>query len=520
MTRPVLRHLIVICVLALAVRVALLALFVRFPGIADPNHYYNLGVRLVQGDGYTIPYIWQYNDDYADVVHPDDYWMPVTALIAAGGMRVFGISTTGALIPFIVLGSLLPLIGFAAARQFGLRDATCLWVGAAAALIPELVLNSVRTDTTIPNALCIGLGVIAFTHGVRTGRLFAFAAAGIGVGLAYNIRSESLLFALALVFTLASYALWSRHETAWRRVLIGTALMLGMTAACALPWTLRNVALNGTFSTPTTSNMFFLTDYRDHYVFERALTLQTYLDAWTPGQIIGKRLFELAATAKLMVTTLDALPLLVIGGGLLVVAARDTRRGSALAPVVLALIGFIVFYPILVPFKSQGGSMKKAYLSLIPLLIPVAGYALERAITDARIRAGAMSLVVLLLGANAFELVRQDATFTATYRAQITAMSQIARTLPDVTGDGRVIFMTQDPFMLGYEGLSSVMYPFPDRAAVDAVIARYGVDYLLMPPDRPALDAIYERESDDMRLTFVAGVPRTDYEFWRVEQTP
>src|SRR5690606_34354217 len=118
-----------------------------------------------------------------------------------------------------------------------------------------------------------------------------------------------------------------------------------------------------------------------HYAYQRDFTLQTMLDQQTPAQIIGKRLFEMAAAAKLMYTALDVfLPVLVAGGLLLVVAARDRERLLALAPTLVLLLGVFVFYTVLVPYKAQAGSFKKAYLTLIPLLLPLAGYALERAV--------------------------------------------------------------------------------------------------------------------------------------------
>ena len=57
---------------------------------------------------------------------------------------------------------------------------------------------------------------------------------------------------------------------------------------------------------------------------------------------------------------------------------RDRQRLLILAPVLILLGGLFVTYPLLIPLKSQGGSMKKAFLTLLPLLLPLAGYALER----------------------------------------------------------------------------------------------------------------------------------------------
>jgi hypothetical protein len=56
---PPYRSLIFICVCALLLRISILP-YIRHPGIADPNHYYNLGVQLVKGHGFYIDYIWQY----------------------------------------------------------------------------------------------------------------------------------------------------------------------------------------------------------------------------------------------------------------------------------------------------------------------------------------------------------------------------------------------------------------------------------------------------------------------------
>ncbi|MCC6803206.1 MAG: hypothetical protein IT319_10000, partial [Anaerolineae bacterium] len=95
-----LHRLLLICLAALAFRVPLLLIFVHYPGIADPTHYYNMGVRLVEGHGFTIDYIWQYSLPPASIVHPEEHWMPLTAILAAAPMALFGESARIALIPF------------------------------------------------------------------------------------------------------------------------------------------------------------------------------------------------------------------------------------------------------------------------------------------------------------------------------------------------------------------------------------------------------------------------------------
>src|SRR5690606_36957500 len=141
--------LLLICAVALALRLVVLALFVRFPGIADPNHYYNMGIRLVEGHGFTIDYIWQYNIPPESLVHPEEHWMPLTAVAAALPMQMFGVGVSQALLLFALVGSMLPVLTYWMSRQLDLSEHTALFSAATTAFLPEFVLNSVRTDTTI-----------------------------------------------------------------------------------------------------------------------------------------------------------------------------------------------------------------------------------------------------------------------------------------------------------------------------------------------------------------------------------
>jgi hypothetical protein len=95
-------------------------------------------------------------------------------------------------------------------------------------------------------------------------------------------------------------------------------------------------------------------------------------------------------------------------------------------------------------------------------------------------------------------------------------MADQARQLPDSNGDGNMVLMTQDPFFLGYVGISSVIFPFNDRDTVFEVARRYGVDYLLMPADRPALDALLSGDATDSRFVPVESVAGTPFIFYAI----
>lgn len=510
--------LLLIVIGALLLRLAVL-LFVQHPGIADPNHYYNLGLRLVEGRGLTIDYIWQYFGPPPALVHVEDHWMPLAGILAALGFTLFGENLPAGLSLFILIGTLVPLAGCAAARQFGLREGTALFCAAALAVLPEFVLNSVRTDTTIPAVLFVTTSILLLNAGLHhTGipgwlRALAFAGSGFIGGLAYLTRSDSLLLLPVLAVLLLIIA---RFEPGGLRRAAAVWLMPAVLLLVALPLWISNQQTLGHPLPAGTSAMFFYADVLDHWAYGGTFTLQTLLERQTIPQLVGKRLFELAAAFKLMYTTLDVLlPVAVLGGGVLLAFSRDRRRLLRFAPALILLLGILVAYPLLIPYKSQSGSFKKAYLTLIPLLLPLAGYALERAVADSRLRAGTMLLTLAFLTANAVELVRADARTTNAYAAVMQQAAQAALTLPDTNGDGQIVLMAQDQFMLRYFGVSSIMLPMNDRDTILAVARRYGADYLMMPPNRPALDPLYNRSETDPRFEPVLRVPGTLIEFYR-----
>jgi len=506
--------------LALVVASLLLRLLflsqVRYPGIADPNYYYSLGQSLDEGRGFTLDFVWEYNNPPADIVHPADYWQPLNSIIIAAAFKIGGQSVMVALLPYVLMGALMPLLAYAAARQFGCNESSSLFVAACAGFLPEFVLNSLRTDTTLPNTWLLVGATLLLTHAVRKQRIWPLLVAGVLAGLAYLIRSDSAMWFPVMIGTALAYRVWQKGQIT-RRLLVGMggAIIVGLLVAA--PWLIRNQMLFGTPTTPHLSRMFFLTHHDEHFAYDDDFTLQTLLASQTIPQLVAKRAFELLASLKLMITTFDIfLPVAVWGGLGLLVMRRDKERLLSLAPTLLFVIGFLIFYPILVPMKSQGGSFKKAFLSLMPLLLPLAGYALEEAIANVRIRQGAMLLCVGLLALFAWDAVRLDQAFVNQYLVYTEKIVALAKTLPDRNGDGEIRLMSTDPFILDFYGIRSVMTPRDDREAVLAVARRYRIDYGLTPTERPALDAVLvQKRVDDPRFEIVAQIPGENKYFYQ-----
>jgi hypothetical protein len=479
--------------------------FIQHPGLNDPNHYYNLGVRLLHGEGFTMDYLWHYYNPPESMVHPFDFWQPLAGILAALGMWFFGEGVQQAVFPFVVLGSLLPLVSYFAAKQFKCSEISSLFVAAATAVLPEYVLNSLHTDTLIPNALFVGAMMIFLVKGLQNEKWWHFILSGVFAGLAYWVRGDNLLLIPMLLVTVVAYVIWGREITskhswqmAWLMPIIGLVI--------ATPWLVRNIQEFASWSSASgLTDVMFYTDFRDHYHYEREFSLETLLEQQSISQILGKRIFEGAAAIRMMLTTLDfVLPLAVLGGTLFILS--DRKRLLTLVPTIILLGGMFFVYVILMPISNQGGSFKKSYLTLVPMLLPLAAYALDRVIEKDWHKIGAAVLTILLMTQSAIMLQVGDFGAIQRYTGYMDVFVEIAKALPDTNGDGELIFMAQDPFMLHFRGYRAVQIPMEDRETILEVAQRYNVDYILFPPARPSLDPIYNGDESDSRFVYVADI--------------
>jgi hypothetical protein len=217
----------------------------------------------------------------------------------------------------------------------------------------------------------------------------------------------------------------------------------------------------------------------------------------------------------MLVMLTDGLALMVVGGVAFLAVHRDRQRLVQLAPLGVTLGLFLLFYPILIPIANQGGSFKKAYLSLVPLIVPIGIYGLAQVVPNVKVRTGVAFVAAALMAMSAFELVRDQNRFVNSYVSMMQQVVQMMETLPDTNDDGRIVLMTQDPFVLRYLGYQGVQFPFEDRDTIAYVAQRYGVDYLLMPSARPALEPLERGQEQDARFQPMTDALGRQMPFWR-----
>ncbi len=493
-----------ILVLAFVFRLALLSL-VHNPGLHDPLHYFNLGRRLSHGQGFTIDYVWHYSRIPPEISHGIDHWMPLAGVASAAGISLGGQSPQAAALAFVVAGTLIPLLVFFAGRQLRLVDDAALFAAAFAAFLPDLVVTSLRTDTTTLNAVFICAAILLLNNGLNSGRLRYFALSGALAGLAYLTRNDAILFIPMLVSVIALRMWTGEPRLQIRAALTAVCFALAVFLIVIAPWLGRNGRETGRLGIAEADRMFFMVEQADHYAYGIPITWESMLQRQSLNQLIYRRLFELAAAAKQIAVSLTFPVIVLVPAGLIwVVRKRDRSRLLAIAPPLSWLLGILIVYPLLLPLKSQAGSFEKAFLTITPLLIPLAALAIDTLITRTALKRGFVVITLLWLGFSSAAYVQQATQQADTYYDSIQVLVETLETLPDLTGDGDIRLMSQDPFVLSYFGYSSVMTPLASREDTLELARQFEIDYLLMPAGRPALNPLYLGEETDPRFELAA----------------
>ena len=249
--------------------------------------------------------------------------------------------------------------------------------------MPWLFLSSLHTDTTtLFGVLAFGCLAAVYLGLAENGRWLWLS--GVLIGLAMLTRNDGIMLIPASVLG-GAWLVWRRgYRVQWAHVAIASAAAI----LVLLPWLLRNQSELGTPWPGSTARSMFVTDHEDFYAYSKEISLQTYLDQGLLT-IIKKIVFEMAASVKLMITVAELIfPVAILGGLLemIIVWRRpatfaDEPARPDLAPYVPALLFLALTYgayTVLMPYLSQGGSFKKAYLAVMPFLLIMGAQTAER----------------------------------------------------------------------------------------------------------------------------------------------
>jgi hypothetical protein len=334
------RHYLVLGLLGLAATGAVAA-FQRVPGYMDADYYYAGGLQLVEGRGFTEPYLWNYLDEPAGLPHPAfSYWMPLASLLAAAGAALFGPgSWSAARIGFLAVATAIPPVTAALAWSFAPRRELALTSGFLAVFSCFYLAYLPTTDTF---GLYILLGGLFFLILRRRSSSCGALLLGMLAGLMHLARADGLLW-LPMAWAAVFLAAGRRVSRAflWRglAVLAGYLLVMG-------PWFARNQAAFGSLLAPGGSRVLWLTRYDQLFAYPASqLTFSAW---WQSGlaALIRTRLWALGLNLASLLSVQGAvflLPLIAMGFWQL---RRDGRIQVAGLAWLLLLGAMTVLFPL------------------------------------------------------------------------------------------------------------------------------------------------------------------------------
>ena len=276
---------------------ALLAIHINPHVTFDASYYHVMAERLTKGNGFVEPVVWQYLNNYEQVEHPMDYWMPLGVLAYSVALKIGG--PAGEISLNIIIWAFLAVMvfrevvrqtnsNFCAAVAFFL----CIFHG-------RNLFYLLTTDNFAFSALLGYLIVQTICderpHAIRT----AFFS-----GLLALLRIEGLAFAF---FS----GIWELRKN-WR---LKTAVCYATTFFLTIsPWVIRNLVVLGK---PWTSNSraLFLVDYFDFFNDTANLSLSNYLALGWSGILAQKTAGLVYSITNLVIVPshLLLLPLFAVG---------------------------------------------------------------------------------------------------------------------------------------------------------------------------------------------------------------
>lgn len=505
--------------LALALALCLLSLLAKLQANAprtglnhgDVSFYYTVARNLAEGRGFVIDYIWNFWDDPQGFPTPSNtWWMPLTSVICAAGMKLFGVEYGVAQATMIAFSSLLPLVAWFLARELcGGRLVPLL----AAALASTFHLFLDQPCAPLSHGPYVVLASLALALGLRAGRTGrGWALAGGAVALTQLARSDGLLLSAAVA---ASWLLVARapRPSWWRSgLLFAAGYVLVMS-----PWWAHNLSQIGALQAGGSLRAMYLREYEQWYSLPGSVTREAWLaDGWDPvlrlkasvarrnaetlaeGLVIGAADREQAWGSPALAATLA----LAWAGVALALARRATRR-PALVLAAHAALEF-AFYTLV--FTAVGPeSFRSGMYSLYPALLALAALALVQGLRlaarllpgpperAARLAGAAAVLATGLLVAGQWARGAEAMASKARGIGHLNAFyAQVREKLLPRLGPDPVIMARDVHELHALTGVRCVQIPYESEPVIRETARRFGVTHILLLGDpqqssRPAL---------------------------------
>ncbi len=480
-------HDVALLAFTLAAAVHWVALAASFHTLSDNDgaYYFGLARRIATTGRFEEPIVWHFLTSPERIVHaPFDYWAPMPVFALVVPMAVFGATNAVAAVTIALVGTATlvafwylvcvsmpfrhPITRFLAIVLFALSPGTASW-----RLQPESIVFV---------HLFILLALIAYCAGRHA--LSVLLAAGI-----FLSRTDG-------VFLFGVFVLANVHAT-YRLGLRQTARPLAAAAGFAAVYIAWSFVSFGTPTPPAPSKLPFLLSYwqvfnwgiqvdRSPQFVLAKLDWAYFVARIEQGyQAIRSGGFVAVQDVWLLFAVLSVVPIL-----------RGGRRGVALAWM-LFFVGFTVH----VWLSGESFASWRAPYGYLPLIVIAGALGVEEVLnhvgawpTHERQRALGLlgtSVVFAAFITNIAARARLPVPLDDSRTAQVDFMRQVEPLV-----GGRPVASNASWWVLAYTTSPVVSIPINGEAAIDAVLEKYGVEYVVLwgkPPvdlASPSQDAL------------------------------
>jgi hypothetical protein len=487
-------------VLALLGAVWVVRYYNEQPGYTDAYYHYNAAVRIAQGDGFVDDYLWTYIGAPNSLPAPSHlYWMPMTSILSAIGMGVFGMSFANAQLGLIVClwGAGLLTYALAYQQKHYLRHA---WICGVMLLVGGFFLRLWgTTDTFAPYALFGALALVCMGVATAPTRFsgILWGVSGVLSALGHLTRTDGLL--LLLVGWAVLFLLWHvplRQRLLWLLVFTLSYLLV------MSPWFLRNLNAVGTLLPVGGTQAIWYTEYNDIFNFPPSANPQTF---FADG-------IEILFTSRWDAFLSNLQHFIAVEGFIVLTpfmlgALWVRRKQPFWWGIILFAIGIHVAFTLVFPFPGVRGGLLHASSAMMPFWCVLGVLGIDdciiwlakrrrnwRPATAQPIFTLAMLGMVLWLswtsGLGRRELLRDDAY----YRQLLTAIPPQARV------------MRNDPAeWYYYTGMGGVVLPNEAPESILTIARLYAIDYVIFEFPNVPIPLFLETFPPFMSLVYENG---------------
>ncbi len=360
--------------------------FQRSPGYMDADYYFLGGWRLAEGRGFSEPVLWNYLDDPGELPHPSHaYWMPLTSVLAAGGIQLGGGEAVrpldafpAARIPFLILAAAVAPLTAWMAHDLG-SDRRGSFLAGLLAIFAGFYLPFLVTTDTFGLYMLLGALFIQISYRLcnsqpihsRGGPFAPLAPALLGLmaGLMHLARADGALWLLVglAAIVLCRYPVNAPEKKPVKTTVarLAPSILLAMGYLLVMgPWMARNLAEFGTPLAPGGARALWLTGYDELFAYPpNLLTAERW---WSAGM---RTLFS----ARLQALGTNLLSAFAVQGQiflapLVLVGVWVRRRDPRVRLGALAWLATLASMTVLFPYPGMRGGFFHSGAAVQPLI--------------------------------------------------------------------------------------------------------------------------------------------------------